>query len=53
MTACEWETRWNPEGAFGKHAFLLRETRVYPGREELSACSDAAVELWICPTQQI
>lgn len=25
MTACEWETREIPEGAFGKHAFLLRE----------------------------
>lgn len=34
MTACEWETRWNPEGVFGKHAFLLRETRVKAGRVE-------------------
>lgn len=53
MTACEWETRWNPEGAFGKHASPLRETWVYPGREELLPCNDAAVELRICPTQQI
>lgn len=45
MTACEWQTRWNPEGAFGEHVSLLRETGVQGGTITVQWCGFGAVDL--------